>query len=144
VTIGVHGRVTPDQARLEARRLLGLVSTGVDPAEQKQQEKGQPTFEDLLELFFSQHVNSKLKNNTAASYERLCRLHLPSSIRKMRIVDVGRKHVTRLHHDMRTKPYAANAVLAVMSKFFNWCEKHGYALDDSSTSIAMCQVCDVI
>lgn len=132
VTIGVHGRVTPDQARLEARRLLGLVSTGVDPAEQKQQDKAQPTFDNLLDLFFSQHVNSKLKDNTVSSYERLCRLHLASAIRRMRIVDVGRKHVTRLHHDMRTKPYAANAVLAVMSKFFNWCEKHGYRPDGSN------------
>jgi integrase len=132
VTIGVHGRITPDQARQEAKRLLGLVATGVDPAEQRQQDKGQPTVETLLELFLSQHVATKLKDNTAASYRRLCRLHLPHRMRTMRAVDVDRRQVTRLHHDMGSKPYAANALLAVLSKFFNWCEKHGYRPDGSN------------
>ncbi len=42
VTIGVHGRITPDQARVEAKRLLGIVASGGDPAEQKQQGKIRP------------------------------------------------------------------------------------------------------
>jgi hypothetical protein len=32
VTIGPHGPLTPDQARAEARRLLGAVAVGQDPA----------------------------------------------------------------------------------------------------------------
>ena len=35
VTIGVHGRITPEQARVEAKRLLGIVAAGGDPAELK-------------------------------------------------------------------------------------------------------------
>ena len=33
---------------------------------------------------------------------------------------------------MRDKPYQANRVLALLSKFFNWCEKHGYRPDSSN------------
>src|SRR6516225_6158539 len=32
LSIGRHGMWTPDTARTEAKRLLGLVATGVDPA----------------------------------------------------------------------------------------------------------------
>ena len=39
VTIGVHGRITPEQARIEAKRLLGQVAAGDDPQELKQQKK---------------------------------------------------------------------------------------------------------
>jgi hypothetical protein len=37
LTIGPHGRLTPDQARREAKRLLGLVASGNDPADEKAQ-----------------------------------------------------------------------------------------------------------
>jgi integrase len=33
---------------------------------------------------------------------------------------------------MRDKPYQANRMLALLSKFFNWCEKHGYRPDGSN------------
>ena len=36
-TIGRHGPWTPDAARREAQRLLGIVATGADPADQKAQ-----------------------------------------------------------------------------------------------------------
>ncbi len=48
VTIGVHGRITPEQARIEAKRLLGQVASGEDPADLKQHKKGQPTLGELV------------------------------------------------------------------------------------------------
>ncbi|GAB5489694.1 MAG: hypothetical protein Pars2KO_32640 [Parasphingorhabdus sp.] len=38
-TIGVHGVLTADQARTEAKRLLGLVATGEDPSVDKKIRK---------------------------------------------------------------------------------------------------------
>ena len=35
LTVGNYGRLTPDEARREARRLLGDVERGIDPAEQR-------------------------------------------------------------------------------------------------------------
>src|SRR5215813_1674896 len=39
VTVGQYGRMTPDEARREARRLLSDVERGVDPAEQRLVER---------------------------------------------------------------------------------------------------------
>ena len=38
-TIGKHGRLTPDQARSEAKKLLGSVETGADPIKARQEAR---------------------------------------------------------------------------------------------------------
>ena len=35
LTMGQHGVLTPDQARIQAKKILGEVAAGLDPAEQK-------------------------------------------------------------------------------------------------------------
>ena len=53
VTIGRYGKMTPDQARLEAKKLQGRVATGEDPAEAKQERRKAATVADLCDLYFS-------------------------------------------------------------------------------------------
>jgi len=132
VTIGVHGRVTPDQARVEAKRLLGIVAAGGDPAELKQQNTDRPTLGQLIDLFLSEHADAKLKASSATEYRRLSKLYLPVRLKRRFVADLSRNDIARLHLAMRDKPYQANRVLALLSKFFNWCEKHGYRPDGSN------------
>src|SRR5262245_30961141 len=47
LTIGRHGAPwTPETARKEARRLLGEIAAGRDPADAKKARKGAPTFSE--------------------------------------------------------------------------------------------------
>src|SRR6516165_4611155 len=39
LSIGRHGMFTPDTARTEAQRLLGLIATGLDPASERLSER---------------------------------------------------------------------------------------------------------
>jgi len=55
-TIGRHGIVTVDQARTDAKRLLGLVASGTDPAERVQDklDAGKPlTVAELCERYLA-------------------------------------------------------------------------------------------
>src|SRR6202162_685149 len=53
-TIGRHGAPwTPDQARDEARRLLGLVVGGADPARDKQVRRKAATVTELCDLYLA-------------------------------------------------------------------------------------------
>ena len=131
VTIGVHGRLTPEQARIEAKRLLGMIASGDDPAEQKQQKKDRPTLGQLLDVFLLEHADAKLKSSTATEYRRLYRLYVTATLRRRAVADVARSDVARLHLAIES-PYQANRTLALLSKFFNWCEKHGYRTDSSN------------
>ena len=132
VTIGVHGTLTPDQARVEAKRLLGLVAAGTDPAEERDKTRADKGMGTFLEQFLSEHSDAKLKASTAGEYRRLARLYILPALRNRRITEVKRSDIARLHHAMRDKPYQANRSLALLSKFFNWCEKHGLRPDGSN------------
>src|SRR5688500_1787758 len=47
LTVGNYGRLTPDEARREARRLLSEVERGLDPVEQRLEERNVSTVSDL-------------------------------------------------------------------------------------------------
>src|SRR6516162_1790411 len=62
LTIGPHGRWTPEKARREAKRLLGLVAEGRDPADEKAQAALRAA--DTLGLIvdqYLQHAKQKQK-----------------------------------------------------------------------------------
>lgn len=132
VTVGPHGALTPEQARAEAKRLLGLVASGHDPAAVRQEGKGQRALGSLLDQFLVDHADAKLKASTAGEYRRLARLYVPVSLRRRSAADVGRADIARLHLSLKDKPYQGNRTLALLSKFFNWCEKHGHRPDNSN------------
>ena len=132
MTIGAHGVLTAEQARGQARLLLGQVAVGTDPASEKDKEKYTINVEQLLAQFFKEHVEVKLKKRTQENYEAVIRLNIPLSFKQMPIEKVTRQDVARLHFDLRDRPYAANKTLAVLSKFFNWCEKCGHRPDHTN------------
>jgi integrase len=133
LTIGKHGAPwTPETARKEARRLLGMVEGGADPATDKIARKEAPTIADLAERFLAEHAESKRKASTANAYRTtLDRIILPA-IGKRKVVDVKRHDVAKLHHEHRATPYQANRVLAVLSMMFNLAEQWGLRPDGSN------------
>ena len=128
-TIGVHGVLTPDQARQEASRLLGMVAAGQDPAEQKAEAKAVPTVTETIERFFVEHVTTKNKPTTVTSYRKLANAIIIPQLGKYRIDAIQRSHIAKLHHGLQKTPYQANRVLALLSKMLNWCEMIGLRPD---------------
>ncbi|MBF0262792.1 MAG: tyrosine-type recombinase/integrase [Magnetococcales bacterium] len=81
--IGVHGSPwTPDQAREEAKRLLGLVSAGQDPAEQKRQLKTLPTVADLCAHYLAEGTMHKKASTLYVDRGRIERHIIPLLGRK--------------------------------------------------------------
>jgi hypothetical protein len=71
-TIGKHGSPwTPELARREAKRILGLVAEGKDPAHTKQKDRSAPTVGALADRFLAEHVEAKSKDRTHTEYKRL-------------------------------------------------------------------------
>ena len=132
VTIGRHGEITPTFARAEAKRLLGEIAAGHDPAAERDKAKADKSLGAVLEQFMAEHVTSKLKASTAREYERAARLYIMPHLGRRSIGELTRQDIARLHHDMRAKPYQANRTRALLSKFFNWAERHGLRPDGSN------------
>jgi integrase len=118
--LGEHGRLTPDEARSLAKKLLGVVETGADPIEARREARAVRTFGEVAEDFLRQHVAAKRKSRTEASYRETLEKHVYPAIKSRRIVDVRRSNMAKLHSAMEATPSAANRVLAVVSSVWNW------------------------
>jgi len=133
VTIGKHGSPwTAEAARREARRLLGLVEGGADPAASKVAQREAPTIADVVERFYAEHAQAKRKASTARVYRGLLdRIILPT-FGKRKVADITRADVARFHHENRAAPYQANLTLAILSKMFSLAELWGLRPDGSN------------
>jgi integrase len=132
VTIGQHGELTPTAARSEAKRLLGEIAAGRDPANERDKAKADKSLGAVLDQFMAEHVKPKLKPTTVEEYQRLVRLYVKPRLQNRGIGELKRPDIARLHHDLSDKPYQANRVLAFLSALFNWAEKHGLRPDGSN------------
>jgi integrase len=133
VSLGPHGKLTPEKARAEAKQILGEAAAGRDPVElRKSATAARLSLAEAMERFFEEHVEPKRKARTAAEYRRAAGLHIYSVLGSKRLGEINRTDVSRLHHAMRDKPYQANRTLALLSSFFNWAERHGLRPDGSN------------
>ena len=119
-TIGEHGRLTPDEARREAKKLLGAIESGADPIEERRADRAVPTFSECADDFLARQAATKLKPRTAKGYAALLRSHVRPAIGAMRITEIRRAHVSKLHHSLAGTPGAANRTIAALSAVWNW------------------------
>lgn len=120
VTIGEHGRLTPDEARSQAKVILGAVEKGGDPIAERRAARAVRTFGQVAEDFLSLHVAAKRKGRTGEEYAALLRAQVLPAIGSKRILDVRRADLARLHARMADRPYQANRALALASAVWNW------------------------
>ncbi len=120
VAIGEHGRLTPDEARSQAKTILGAVETGADPIAERRAARAVRTFGDVADDFIRVHVEVKRKGRTSAEYQRILKAHVLPAIGSKRVCDVRRADLTKLHGKFADRPYEANRALALVSAIWNW------------------------
>src|SRR6516165_5400888 len=77
LTIGRHGAPwTPETARREARRLLGEIAAGRDPADARANRKSSPIFSEFADRYLSEHVLVSKKPRSAAEDRRNLARHI--------------------------------------------------------------------
>lgn len=127
LTIGRHGSPwTPETARREALRVLGLVAAGKDPAAHKIAEREAPTVAELAARFLAEHADAKRKPRTSAEYRRLLEKLILPALGRQKVEAVTRAEIAKLHHSLRAAPYEANRVLAVLGKMLTLAETWGW------------------
>ena len=132
VKIGVYGSLTADEARQQAKRVLGEVAHGEDPAEDIATDRKAPTVANICDRFVEEHAMIRCKPSTANEYRRLLNREIKPKFGTRRITDIMRPDISRLHYEMRDRPYQANRLLTVLSKMFNMCELWGLRPDGSN------------
>ena len=102
-TIGRHGAPwTPIIARKEARRVLGEVAAGSDPAKSREEQRHGVTIQALCDRFLADYVPDYCKPSTAREYQRSVELFIVPALKNHRIQDILRADIAKLHHDMHS------------------------------------------
>jgi integrase len=108
-TIGRHGAPwTPETARSEARKILGKVAEGADPAAEKQSKRNASTVSELCDLYLEDSEKGRLltrrKMPKAASTIETDRGRIEQHIKRllgtMRVAAVTREDVERFMHNV--------------------------------------------
>lgn len=114
-TIGRHGSPwTPETARREARRLLGAIANGTDPAAARAERREAPTIADLAQRFLSEHAEAKRKPSTAAEYRRLIDKVILPALGTRRVADVTRAEIAN-----STTSFATCRIRQTVSSLFS-------------------------
>jgi integrase len=129
VTIDTVGKITPDEARRAAKRIIGSVAHGEDPAAERAHERRAATMADLSAAFLAEHVEAKRKPATAAKYRYVVDDLILPAFGRLKPADVTRAAVARLHHDNAERPTIANYALAVLSAIFTFGQARGLIPD---------------
>ena len=122
-TIGRHGVFTPDTARREATRLLGVVASGVDPAN----ERATPseTFGSELERYL-ERKRVVLRPRSLIEIERYLRVQC-KSLHSMGLNEIDRRTIalTLAEIEQHSGPVARNRARTSLSAFFAYAIREG-------------------
>jgi integrase len=132
MSLGQHGVLTSEKARTMAFKLLAAVKDGKDPAGDRKEGRKALTVTELAQRFDKEHIAVRLKPGTAREYRRNLRRFILPAIGRLKVADVSKTDIARLHHELRHIPYQANRNLEVISKMFNLTELWGLRPDGSN------------
>jgi integrase len=123
LTLGKVGTLTPDEARTLAKKTLGSVAHGADPAAQKAADKRVSTLSEVGEQFLTEHVAAKRSASSAASYRDLLERLTYPDLGKRKADKITTAEIQRLHSKNGHTPYQANRLLRVLSSLFTFAGK---------------------
>lgn len=135
VKLGMYPAVTLVAARKRALIMYGQVSAGTDPEMTRREEEQQRRAEEakatplkqILEKYLEEYSKNNKKDKTYRTEKSLTNTHIIPALGKIAINAVTPEDIEHLKNKVGKKHQAtANAIIALLSHFFNWCEIHKY------------------
>ena len=125
IGLGLHGDITPDQARKKALKVAGEVKDGGNPASAaavaaKRRQAAGYTVDDLLDNFLERYALPNLRS--AHEIERCFRVYVRPKIGSKSVYDLKRRDVVELLDAIEDAgaPVMADRTLAHLRRALNW------------------------
>ena len=137
LTIGRHGSLTVSEAREIAHEAAVAVAKGNDPVGSKRSYREAPTISELLERYLSDHVIPHNAVSTQKDIRVVIAKKLKPAVGNIKVNDLTRADVAKLHNAMKDTPRRANYVLAIFSKALSLAELWGLRAQNSNPCIGI-------
>jgi integrase len=134
--LGLHGQITPDQARDLAKKRAGEVADNRDPATERsaQRAAAAKTVDGVLDQFLAVYVNAERSLRTAKQIENAFNLYVRPRIGSRSIYSLRRSDIVQMLDEVAVTHglVTADRALAYLRKAFNW---HAIRDDDFRSPI---------
>ncbi len=119
MTLGKFGKLTVEQARKEAQKLLGKIATGIDPiAERKEKKARGVTLQETFEAYL--RARKALKPLTVKDYGYLMNQVFIDWQNKP-LLDISKDMVAKRHSEFGARsPARANSAMRLLRALFNF------------------------
>ena len=124
VTVGRHGKLSADQARRKATRIIARIKAG-EP-EPLEEPAAAPTVADLAERYQREYVAMHCKPLTVSHYGLMLRKHIVPALGKLLVSEVERKHIMAFQYGLRDTPAVANHAVDILVKMFSLADAWGW------------------
>jgi integrase len=133
MNLGKFPEVTPEQARKLAAAASAKAVAGIDPRRERRQAREELTLAELFERYLDQYAKPKKKTWKNDDWTFNCYL---GGIKSRPLSTISRSDLMTLHARIgKDTPYAANRVLALLSKMFSFAADIGFAGDNPAKRI---------
>lgn len=133
VTVGSYGKLTPEQARVEAKSILASAELGGDPAQDRRDRRQAKTVGDLAALYLGDYAHSAgLRPSTMRDAQGVLKRYALPRLGKTPVGEVTAADIRRTHRATADEGgrYQANRTLAYLSKMFSLAVEGGLRPDN--------------
>lgn len=118
ITIGTADKLTPENARTSAKRIIAELAQGRSQAGPARAARGEMTFGELFAAYLKDRA---MKPRSRANYEGFFTRHVEDELGKRKLSDVTPERVKKLHSKItKDAPTTANRCLSLVKVVFNW------------------------
>src|ERR1017187_4783850 len=112
-TIGKHPEWSVTAARNRALELRRKVNEGVDPLGEREEERTQPSVNDLCNEYLEHHALIHKRPHSVRNDKQMIAALISPKIGTLQLPAVSRHGIEKLHASLKPTPYLANRVLAL-------------------------------
>ena len=133
VTIGRHGIITPEEARRRAALAISRLKSGQSARVDAADTAGEgPTVAAVAKRYLAEHVDVRLKPNTAKNVRTDLKKHILPAFGKLSVASLDRERIAELHASLYRTPAAANRAVDTLSALLSMAETWGITEEGSN------------